>query len=246
MKFTLKNGGILMHQIRLIHFQKTIIAAICILAVCAAMMCAMVVPKNKEDITEPLGEVIPSAHPIPTQTTLSSAPVAVTLSPIESSATKTDSASSAPAAEIPSSTSSPALSVMQDEIDAENLSSAAETCNPYANLTVTNSEKRLLARMAYSEAGNQSLEGQVAVIQVALNRCMHPAFPGNISDVLFAPHQFIVGHHYEDEQMEAVEAALAGEPVLDLNTDVVFFSTGSLRYGSYYKTIGDHVFRTYS
>ena len=45
--------------------------------------------------------------------------------------------------------------------------------------------------------------------------------------------------------MEAVEAALAGEPVLELNTDVVFFSIGKLTYGSYYKTIGGHVFRTY-
>lgn len=43
----------------------------------------------------------------------------------------------------------------------------------------------------------------------------------------------------------AVDAALAGHPALDLNTDVVYFSTGSLTYGSYYKTIGDHVFRTY-
>lgn len=117
--------------------------------------------------------------------------------------------------------------------------------NPYAGLEVTNTEKELLARMAYSEAGNQSFEGQVAVIQVALNRYMHEAYSGSIKDILLAPHQFVVGKYFSDVQMDAVEAALAGEPVLDLNTDVVYFSTGVLRYGSYYKTIGDHVFRTY-
>lgn len=118
--------------------------------------------------------------------------------------------------------------------------------NPYAELVVTDAEKALLACMAYSEAGNQSFEGQVAVVQVALNRYMHEAYSGSISDILLSPYQFAVGSYYEPEQMEAVEAALAGEPALDLNTDVVYFSTGSLTYGSYYKTIGDHVFRTYT
>lgn len=121
-----------------------------------------------------------------------------------------------------------------------------EDPNPYAELSLTDTEKELLARMAYSEAGNQSFDGQVAVVQVALNRYMHEAYSGSISDILLAPYQFAVGSHYEPEQMEAVDAALAGHPALDLNTDVVYFSTGSLTYGSYYKTIGDHVFRTYT
>ena len=99
--------------------------------------------------------------------------------------------------------------------------------------------------MVYNEARGEPFEGQIAVVQVALNRYMHEAFDGSISDILLAPNQFSVGNVYGEEQMEAVEAALAGEPVLDLNTDVVFFSTGKLTYGSYYKTIGGHVFRTY-
>ncbi len=64
--------------------------------------------------------------------------------------------------------------------------------------------------------------------------------------MLFQPNQFCVGSTFTEEQEEAVEAALMGYSALDLNTDVVLFSTGSLRYGSYYKTIGAHVFRTYS
>ena len=120
-----------------------------------------------------------------------------------------------------------------------------EDHNPYADLTVTIAEKELLACMVYNEARGEPFEGQIAVVQVALNRYMHEAFDGSISDILLAPNQFSVGNVYGEEQMKAVEAALAGEPVLELNTDVVFFSTGKLTYGSYYKTIGGHVFRTY-
>lgn len=120
-----------------------------------------------------------------------------------------------------------------------------EAPNPYAELVITAAEKELLACMVYNEARGEPFEGQIAVVQVALNRYMHEAFDGSISDILLAPNQFSVGNTYGEEQMEAVEAALAGEPVLELNTDVVFFSTGKLTYGSYYKTIGGHVFRTY-
>lgn len=121
-----------------------------------------------------------------------------------------------------------------------------EANNPYAGLSLTSDEKQLLARMAYSEAGNQSFDGQVAVVQVALNRYLHDAFHGSIQDILLAPYQFAVGKHYNQQQIDAVNAALSGHDALNLNTDVVFFSTGKLKYGSYYKTIGDHVFRTYT
>ena len=86
--------------------------------------------------------------------------------------------------------------------------------NPYAELSPTDTEKELLACMAYSEAGNQSFDGQVAVVQVALNRYMHEAYSGSISDILFSPCQFVVGDYYGSVQMEAVDAALAGHPDL--------------------------------
>lgn len=117
--------------------------------------------------------------------------------------------------------------------------------HPYAALNLTFKEKELLACMAYSEVRGESFEGQVAVIQVALNRYMHEAYSGTLSEILLAPSQFAVGNIYTEEQMDAVEEALAGYPALDLNTDVVYFSTGSLTYGTYYCTIGGHVFRTY-
>lgn len=121
-----------------------------------------------------------------------------------------------------------------------------EPDNPYKELKLTHDEKKLLARMVYSEARGEPFEGQVAVAQVALNRYLHKSFNGSISDIISAPDQFTVGKKYEDSQMAAVETALSGAPVLDLNTDVVFFSTGRLKCGTYYRTIGNHVFRTYS
>lgn len=118
--------------------------------------------------------------------------------------------------------------------------------NPYEGITLTEAEKVKLAKMAFGEARGEPFEGQTAVVLVALNRCLHPSFPDSISEVLAEANQFSLGDTYTKTQMDAVEAALSGSSTLDLNTDVVFFSTGSLTCGSYYKTIGGHVFRTYS
>lgn len=122
----------------------------------------------------------------------------------------------------------------------------AEPYNPYANLDLTDRDKELLARMAYTEARGEPFEGQVAVVQVALNRVLFDGFGDTVEEVLLAPNQFVVGKKYGDEQMEAVEAALAGHDVLGLDTSVVYFSTGKLKCGSYFATIGGHVFRTAS
>lgn len=128
----------------------------------------------------------------------------------------------------------------------DTVEASTEPDNPYKGIRLTNDEKKLLACMIYSEARGEPFEGQVAVAQVALNRYLHESFNGSISDIISEPGQFTVGKKYEDSQMAAVETALSGAPVLDLNTDVVFFSTGGLKCGTYYRTIGNHVFRTYS
>lgn len=154
----------------------------------------------------------------------------------------------APAAEETTSpvvVNEPVEETVEEAVASEPVEENDASTNPYSDLSLTFDEKELLARMAYSEARGEGFDGQVAVIQVALNRYMHEAYSGSISDILLAPNQFSVGNTYTEEQMQAVEDALAGNPVLDLNTDVVFFSTGGLDYGTYYCTIGGHVFRTY-
>lgn len=202
--------------------KSTTTAIMAVVVVIACLMLSVFPSKsaNKDDIIEPTS--------------------VVDVSPLMLSATMVQYSANAEDTEIVEE--EPAIIVVEDETPPEENNSIP---NPYADLELTFEEKELLACMAYNESRGEPFEGQIAVIQVALNRYMHEAYSGSISDILLAPYQFSVGSTYTEEQMNAVEAALAGDPVLDLNTDVVYFSTGGLTYGTYYCTIGGHVFRTY-
>jgi spore germination cell wall hydrolase CwlJ-like protein len=46
-----------------------------------------------------------------------------------------------------------------------------------------------LAATIYYEAGNETVEGKMAVVQVVLNRARHPAYPRAICDVVFQGHE---------------------------------------------------------
>jgi hypothetical protein len=46
-----------------------------------------------------------------------------------------------------------------------------------------------LAATVYYEAGNEAIEGQMAVVQVVLNRMRHPAYPKTICGVVFQGHE---------------------------------------------------------
>lgn len=48
----------------------------------------------------------------------------------------------------------------------------------------------LLGRVIYSEAGNQCLEGKIAVGNVVMNRYKSASFPNNILDIVYADNQF--------------------------------------------------------
>lgn len=75
--------------------------------------------------------------------------------------------------------------------------------------TLTTEEKNLLAQKIHAEAGNQSLEGKVAVAAVALNRStVGGMFGTTIEEVLNKEGQFADIIPMTDEQMEiAMEAA---------------------------------------
>ena len=47
-----------------------------------------------------------------------------------------------------------------------------------------------LAMNIYGEARGESLEGQIAVAQVTLNRVKHPAYPDDVCSVVFQESQF--------------------------------------------------------
>mgnify|MGYP000523765082 CR=1 FL=1 len=106
-----------------------------------------------------------------------------------------------------------------------------------------------LACLAYHEARGEPFEGQVAVIEVVLNRCLSDYFPDTVEEVVFqkygdvwqfSPAPYLYTAEPTETQYEAVYAALAAEePILPLDT--VYFSTGPYN-DSIVAVIGNHYF----
>ena len=107
-----------------------------------------------------------------------------------------------------------------------------------------------LSRIIYSESGNQSLAGKIAVGNVVLNRVNNPAFPDTIYDVIFQKNQFSPagsGSIYRDPRESSIIAAklvLDGAEVME---DALFFNRVGLkcfasRNRTFIATIGGHSF----
>lgn len=119
----------------------------------------------------------------------------------------------------------------------------------YADVATTEEELRDLAAIVYLEAGNQSAEGQQAVVEVILNRVIAGNFPDSVHDVLYqgagtkVPQFSTIGLVATIEpgqaQYDAISAALYGPSILP--DDVVFFSRGGENDRTWGK-IEDHVF----
>lgn len=119
----------------------------------------------------------------------------------------------------------------------------------YATIEISDEEIEELAQVTFAEAGNQSAEGQQAVVEVILNRVLHTAFPDTVHDVLHQDEHtkvpqfstvYSIGRVEPNAmQYAAIEAALYGTPILDL--DVVFFSREG-ENNRVWGRIGDHVF----
>lgn len=107
-----------------------------------------------------------------------------------------------------------------------------------------------LSRVIYAEAGNQSLEGQIAVGNVVLNRVASEEFDGQdtIYDVIFAKNQFEVvanGMIYMEPSESAVIAAKIALEGCDVASGATYFAT--FDFGEGYECvvwIGDHCFMT--
>jgi N-acetylmuramoyl-L-alanine amidase len=118
--------------------------------------------------------------------------------------------------------------------------------------TYSQSDLTLLARLIDSEAGNQSIEGMMAVGTVVMNRVKSDEFPDTIRDVIFQKHQFSVvangtiNEKPSSESLGVAKKILEGERVLSPN--VLYFynpkiSTDKwIRTRNVIKTIGDHAF----
>ncbi|MFD1779875.1 LysM peptidoglycan-binding domain-containing protein [Fredinandcohnia salidurans] len=121
---------------------------------------------------------------------------------------------------------------------------------------VNKEEVEWLAKMIHSEARGESLEGQIAVGAVIVNRVNSPLFPNTIKDVLFEKsygyYQFTPAENGalhtatpNDQHREAAKRALSGE---DPTNGALFFynpdktSSSYLRSRTVSTTIGNHVF----
>lgn len=136
--------------------------------------------------------------------------------------------------------------------DSEQVNAAAETparAARYINIEMTPEEREELAAIVYLEAGNQSAEGQQAVVEVVFNRVLHSAFPGTVHDVLhdgegtnipkFSTIYALGRAEPTQAQYDAIDAALYGDTILD--ADVVFFSRNG-ENDRVWGQIGDHIF----
>lgn len=122
--------------------------------------------------------------------------------------------------------------------------------SPYVDLidTLTDDEKYLIYQITFLEAGNQSMEGQRAVVEVILNRVLSDEYPDTVEGVLSQSGQFTTWPYrnsksHNEEQKEALQLVYEEEPVLTL--DYLMFSRGKFSWGRNYIKIGDHWFGTF-
>lgn len=113
-----------------------------------------------------------------------------------------------------------------------------------AGVSASASDVDLLAALIYCEAGNQSMEGKIAVGQVVMNRVASSSFANTISGVIYESGQFtpamtgwldsVIGSAPSD-CYDAAMAALAGEGSVP---GCLYFNAGSGKGTQ----IGDHQF----
>lgn len=123
---------------------------------------------------------------------------------------------------------------------------------PYDGITVGANDVYLLACLVWHESRGEPYEGQVAVAEVVLNRCLSPLFPDTIEDVIFqrypgqgyqfSPAPYLHTAQPGEAQYSAVYDALDGSE-LEVPLDTVFFSTSPYN-SNIVAIIGNHYFCT--
>ena len=104
-------------------------------------------------------------------------------------------------------------------------------------------EKAYIARVVYAEARGESFEGKVAVAAVVLNRFESGEFGSTVKRVVFARKQFAVSKRYNDECLDAVNAAIEQDDAFP--EDMYYFRVSKSkkwRSFEYYDRIGNHSF----
>lgn len=119
-------------------------------------------------------------------------------------------------------------------------------------VALTAKEKDLFIRLVSAEARGESLEGQIAVAAVILNRVQSTRFPNSLWDVMHQPGQFVPIQNntlpltVDDSCIEAVNRALRGED--PTGGALFFYNPHTTQAADYWaskpviKRIGNHNF----
>lgn len=121
--------------------------------------------------------------------------------------------------------------VCYDQSNLQNtyISRAIENTNEIVELDIEDAQ--LLMKLAWSEAGNQGIEGQLVIMNVVMNRVADENFPDNVKDVIYQKlgnyYQFSVvgnGVFQNAEPTEETHLALAElESGKDVSQGALFF-----------------------
>jgi N-acetylmuramoyl-L-alanine amidase len=117
--------------------------------------------------------------------------------------------------------------------------------------TISNEEKKLLARLVHAEAKGEPYVGKVAVAAVVLNRVEHKQFPDTIKEVIFEKNAFepvqndSIHEPADNEAFKAVQEALVDQENDDgslyfYNPDTA--TSDWILTREVIKTIGNHAF----
>lgn len=132
---------------------------------------------------------------------------------------------------------------------AEVVAESPEPVNRYAGLNISDEDVYILACLVYHEARGESFEGQVAVIEVVLNRMLSDYFPDTVEEVIFqkygdvwqfSPAPYLYTVEPGKEQYLAVHTAIEEREHI-LSEETVYFSTAPYNE-SLDKIIGNHYF----
>ncbi len=122
-----------------------------------------------------------------------------------------------------------------------------------AEVSLSDADIDLLARIVRAEAQTEPFEGKVAVADVVLNRVESSQFPDTVKEVIYAPGQFQpvangeINKPADEESVEAVFTALTDNG--DIAEDALFFYNPSIATNRWLDSretavvIGRHVFK---
>ncbi len=126
---------------------------------------------------------------------------------------------------------------------------AASAWRDISELQFEENDRYLLANLIYCEAGNQPLDGQIAVGAVVINRMLSRVFPDTMIGVIYAPRQFspvasgrlalaLAENRATAKCYQAADEAMSGKTTVG---DCLFFRTPIAGITPRY-VIGGHIF----